>query len=96
MREHQVIPTTGREIFPVLYLAVAGSVGAFVMFAWLVNRWPTSTVSFLGVIIPVIAMALGSLVLHEPIAAGSLIGAVIVIVGVVIALKGEKVQAVAV
>jgi drug/metabolite transporter (DMT)-like permease len=89
-REHQVIPTTFKEIAPVLYLAIAGSVGAFVMFAWLVNRLGTSTVSFLGVIIPVIAMTLGKLVLHEPFAGGMLVGAAIVIVGVVIALKGEN------
>jgi drug/metabolite transporter (DMT)-like permease len=89
-RERQVIPTTGAEIYPVLYLATMGSVGAFVMFAWLLNRWPTSVVAFLGVIIPVIAVILGALVRHEPFAAWSLAGAAIVIVGVVIALKGES------
>jgi drug/metabolite transporter (DMT)-like permease len=60
-----------------------GSVCAFVMFAWLLNRWPTSVVSFLGVVIPVIAVILAAVVRHEPFAAGSLVGAAIVLVGVI-------------
>jgi drug/metabolite transporter (DMT)-like permease len=88
--EQQAIPSTMREIFPIVYLAVAGSVGAFVLFAWLIQHWRATTVAFLGVIVPVIAVIAGALVRQEALAAGSLVGAVVVIVGVALALVSEK------
>lgn len=87
--ERPVLPTATAQWFPVAYLAVMGSVGAFCLFAWLVNHWRATTISFLGVIVPVIAVALGAVVRQETLAPGSLIGAVVVIVGVVVALRSE-------
>lgn len=88
--EKQTLPTTVSGIFPVIYLAVVGSVGAFVIFAWLISQWRATTVAFLGVIVPVIAVILGAIFRQEALAPGSLIGAVVVIVGVAIALKSES------
>lgn len=88
--ENHTLPTTAPAIFPVVYLAVVGSVGAFVIFAWLMNHWRATTVSFLGVIVPVIAVILGAVFRQEALAPGSLFGAIIVIVGVTIALKSES------
>lgn len=89
LRESHPVPGRLQQIFPVVYLAVAGSVGAFVIFAWLINHWRTTTIAFLGVIIPVIAVILGALVRQEALAPGSFAGAAIVIVGVTIALRSE-------
>lgn len=91
--ERQVLPTTLRELIPVLYLAIAGSVGAFVIFAWLVLRWRATTVAFLGVIVPVIAVVLGAAARGEGLAPGSLAGAAIVIAAVVAVLSWEQRQA---
>jgi drug/metabolite transporter (DMT)-like permease len=88
--EKLVLPSTTAQIFPVVYLAVVGSVGAFVIFAWLVNHWRATTISFLGVIVPVIAVVVGAVARQEKLAPGSLIGAAIVIVGVVFALRSES------
>lgn len=88
--EKQVLPTTFREIFPVVYLAVMGSMVAFVMFAWLIQKWRATTVAFLGVIVPVIAVILGAVIRHETFAAGSLAGAAVVLVGVAIALRSDN------
>ncbi len=87
--EKLVLLSTMPEIFPVVYLAVAGSVGAFVIFAWLVNHWRATTIAFLGVIVPVIAVIVGAMARQEKLAAGSLVGAVIVIIGVIFALRAE-------
>jgi drug/metabolite transporter (DMT)-like permease len=84
------IPTTFQEIFPIVYLTLAGSLGAFVLFAWLIQHWRATTVAFLGVLVPVIAVVLGSIVRKESLAPGSLVGAVVVIVGVIIALRAEN------
>lgn len=88
--ERAVLPTTSAQVFPVVYLAVVGSVGAFVIFAWLINHWRATTVSFLGVIVPVIAVVVGAAARHEALAPGSLAGAAIVLVGVVAALRSES------
>lgn len=87
--EHWLVPTAITTMFPVLYLAIVGSVGAFVTFAWLLNVWTTTTASFIGVVVPVIAVILGSLVRREAFPLGSLVGAVIIGVAVVMALRAE-------
>ncbi len=87
--EPHPLPATSREIFPVAYLAVAGSVGAFVIFAWLLRHWKATSATFLGVVVPVIAVVLGALARHEPFTAGSLAGGVIVLAGVILALRSE-------
>jgi len=87
--EKPVWPTTWASIFPVAYLAIVGSVGAFVTFAWLITKWRATTTSFIGVVVPVIAVILGAIFRQEALAPGSLIGALVVIIGVTIALRSE-------
>jgi drug/metabolite transporter (DMT)-like permease len=84
------IPTTFHEIFPIVYLTLAGSLGAFVLFAWLIQHWRATTVAFLGVLVPVIAVILGAVVRKESLAPGSLVGALVVIIGVIAALRAEN------
>ncbi len=87
--EKPFLPHTWAQVLPVAYLAIAGSMGAFVMLAWLLNHWKTTTAAFIGVVIPIIAVVLGWLVRGEALAPGSVVGAAIVLVGVVIALRSE-------
>lgn len=84
--EPRVIPQTAGEWWPVLYLAVLGSLGAYVLFAFLVNRWSASNATFIGVVVPVIAIILGAVVRQEFPPLLSYIGAAIVIAAVVVAL----------
>ena len=85
-REPHRLPVTAPEWLPILYLALVGSVGAFVIFAWLVHRWEVTRVSYISVVIPVLALALGAAVRHERIAPVSLAGSVVVLLGVTIGL----------
>jgi len=78
--------------FPVLYLTLAGSVGAFVLFAWLINHWPVTRVSFIGVLNPVVALLLGWLVRDEHLALASLGGSALILVGVIFGLRGSAPQ----
>jgi drug/metabolite transporter (DMT)-like permease len=55
----------GRDWWPLAYLAVVGSIGAFTTFTWLIRRWPVTRMSFSAVIIPLVALMLGIVVLHE-------------------------------
>lgn len=88
--EARPIPMRWVEIYPILYLALAGSVGAFVVFAWLVNHWNVSTLAFIGVVVPVIAVALGALVRHEEIRHQHVLGSLLVLAGVALAIVSDR------
>lgn len=83
------LPATATQAASVIYLAVASSVIAFGLMAWLVNHWKVTTVSFLGVIVPVIAVVLGAVFRHETFAPGALAGAAVVLIAVTFALRSE-------
>jgi drug/metabolite transporter (DMT)-like permease len=89
MREAHVLPVTLPTALPLLYLTLAGSVGAFVIMSWLVNYWPVTRVSYISVIVPVIALALGSVVRHEQLTLLSLAGSVLVLIGLLIGVRGS-------
>jgi len=63
------------------YLVLAGSIGAFNVWAWLLHRWPATRVSFQTVLSPLIAVALGWAFLAEPVDVGFLLGTSLVLAG---------------
>lgn len=85
--ESHALPATTAAWLPILYLTFAGSLGAFVLFTWLVTHWSVSNASLLGVIVPIIAVILGALVKGEQPAPLTYVGAAIVISAVLIALR---------
>ncbi len=87
MREPHVLPATTATLAPLLYLTIAGSMGAFVLMSWLVNHWTVTRVSYISVVVPVIALALGSLLRHEPVTQRNLAGAALVLVGLLIGMR---------
>jgi drug/metabolite transporter (DMT)-like permease len=89
--EPHPFPTQLAAWVPVVYLTLAGSIGAFVLFAWLINQWPVSRVSFIGVIHPLVALVLGWLVRGERLTAMSFAGSALVILGVVLGLRTSPV-----
>lgn len=88
--EARHLPVHWVQIYPILYLAIAGSVVAFVIFAWLVNHWNVSTLAFIGVVVPVIAVALGALVRHEELRGQHVLGSLLVLGGVFLAIAGDR------
>jgi drug/metabolite transporter (DMT)-like permease len=89
-REAHPVPSSVGQFFPILYLAIASSVVAFGLFAWLVTHWSATTVAFLGVIVPVLAMILGALVRHESFNPETLGGALVVILAVAVVIRSER------
>jgi len=67
-----------------LYLAVFGSLVAFTAFAYCLHELPASTVGTYAYVNPVVAVALGHLILDEPLSAGLVGGAALVLAGVVL------------
>ena len=88
--ESHAVPRTFDEIFPILYLTIAGSVIAFVLMAWLVNHWDVTRISYVSVIVPVVALALGGAVRHERLTAISLMGSALVLAGVLLRIHSDR------
>lgn len=66
------------------YLAVFGSLVGFTAFAYCLNELPASTVGTYAYVNPVVAVALGALFLGEPISAGLLSGAALILLAVLL------------
>ena len=89
LRESHALPANAAQWMPILYLTVIGSVVAFVAFAWLLQHWSIVRISFIAVITPVIATVLGATVRHERLGATTLVGALVVLGGVVLAIVAD-------
>jgi probable blue pigment (indigoidine) exporter len=89
LHESQALPANGAQWLPILYLTLVGSVVAFVTFAWLVQRWSVVRISFVSVITPVIATALGAGVRHERLGPAALAGGFVVLGAVTLAILAD-------
>jgi len=88
--EDRSLPASATAWWPVIYLAAASSLGAYVIWTWLLGHWPVTNVSYIGVVVPVIAVLLGAIVLQESRSVETYVGAVIVIAAVIFALRAER------
>lgn len=77
--EPHELPRTAGGWWPILYLAVASNLGAFVLWTWLVTQWTLTTVSTGALVTPVIAVVLGAAVKGESPAASTYLGALLVL-----------------
>ncbi|MQA84157.1 MAG: EamA family transporter [Streptosporangiales bacterium] len=72
------------------YLVVFGSVIAFTAFVWLLANAPISLVATYAYVNPVVAVALGALILGETVTAVVLLGGTIVLAGVALVVSTER------
>lgn len=89
-REPMLLPRTAAALGPLIYLTVAGSLGAFVLYAYLVNHWPVSRASFIAVVVPMVALTLGVLVRGERLTPSALAGSAMVLVAVTLGLMPDR------
>ncbi len=88
--ETHAFPATARAAWPLIYLTVAGSLGAYVILAWLLAHWPVTRTSYITVIVPVIALGLGAAVRHEPLAPASLAGTALILGGLLVGMRPAR------
>jgi drug/metabolite transporter (DMT)-like permease len=81
---------SGRSIFGLLYLITFGSLLAFTSYAWLLQNAPISKVSTYAYVNPVVAIALGWLILDEGITVTTLVGAGIIVASVALVIRTES------
>jgi len=85
--EDHSLPSTLAGWGPIVYLTLVGSLGAYVLYTWLVQHWPVTNASMVGVVVPVLAVILGAVAKQEQRSAESYLGAAVVLVAVIVALR---------
>jgi drug/metabolite transporter (DMT)-like permease len=81
---------SARSLFGWAYLVLAGSIVAYTAYAWLLDNAPISTVATYAYVNPVVAIALGALVLHESLTWTIGVGALLVLACVALVLRTER------
>jgi len=80
-QEWRTVAFTGRTFAAWLYLIFFGGIAGFSAYAYALKHLPVSTVSLYAYVNPIIAVALGTLVLGEPFSPRVAVAAVVVMVG---------------
>jgi drug/metabolite transporter (DMT)-like permease len=81
---------SGRSIFGLVYLIVFGSLLGYSAYVWLLANAPIAKVSTYAYVNPVIAIALGVIVLNESITLRIVLGALLILAAVAIVLQRES------
>lgn len=81
---------TAAPVAALLYLALAGSAVTFTLYYWLMIYLPATRLSLIAYTIPVVAVLVGVLFLHEPLTTRMVLGGLLVVVGVAIAAGARR------
>lgn len=82
---------TGLAVIALFYLAIVGSVIAFILYYWLVHNMDVTKSMLIALVTPVVAVVLGMIVLHEQLNWRTLVGGAMIIMGIgFIVLKRSK------
>src|SRR5436305_932408 len=89
---HQLNPAhySARSLFGLAYLVVFGSLIGYSAYAWLLGNAPIGQVSTYAYVNPVIAIALGALILGESITLRIVAGAVLILAAVALVVRRES------
>jgi|SRR5688572_4222293 len=73
---------TAISVFSLLYLAVVGSVTAFLLYYWLIKNMDVTKTMLISLVTPVVAVILGMIVLDEQLSWRTLVGGAMIIAGI--------------
>ena len=82
---------SARSIGGFVYLVTFGSVIGYTAYVWLLDNAPLGTVATYAYVNPVVAIALGALVLHESLSWSVVVGAALVLACVAVVVRRESV-----
>jgi drug/metabolite transporter (DMT)-like permease len=86
----EVAHWTPRAVIALLYLSLLGTVIAFLALFWLIPRVPMSSIGAIPLIDTLIAVALGALVLAEPVGWRLFAGGGLILAGAALATRAER------
>lgn len=76
-----------------LYLAVLGSAVTFSLYFWLLAHIPATRVSMIAYLVPLVAVGIGAVMFDEPLTTRTLGGALLVVIGVALTVRGGRARA---
>ena len=82
--EWSAVTFNGRTASAMVYLVLVGSVVGYSAYAFALKNLPVTTVSLYAYVNPVIAVALGTLLLDEPFSPRIVVASAVVLVGVLL------------
>ncbi len=85
-REPHALPHDMAGWAPIAYLVIAGNLGAYALYGWLITRWNVIRINVIALLIPLVAVVLGSLVRQEALPSQAYAGGALVLVGVSLTL----------
>jgi drug/metabolite transporter (DMT)-like permease len=74
-----------------LYLTIAGSVFPFLVFYWLLRHVTSTKASLVGYVVPLVAISAGVILLDEQVQLGIAIGGVLILAGIVLTSRSERI-----
>ena len=84
---------TNRAVFCVAYLAVFGTIVAFWLYYWLLNKVESTKAMMISLVTPLIAVIIGWLVLGEELPPQTLFGGILIILSIgLIVFKRKRIQ----
>jgi drug/metabolite transporter (DMT)-like permease len=90
LRTVDLSAVSGRSWAALAYLVVAGSLIAFTAYVWLLHHAPISLVATYAYVNPVVAVALGALLVAEPVTLQVLLGGAVILLGVALVAATER------
>jgi drug/metabolite transporter (DMT)-like permease len=81
-REPHSLPVRTSTWVALVYLILLGSTTLFVLFLFVLRSWPASTVSYMFVLFPFVAVALSAWIERTPVTLALAIGGILVLLGV--------------
>jgi drug/metabolite transporter (DMT)-like permease len=87
--DFQTVQWTARGTGALIYLIIAGSWIGFTAYIWLLEHVPTAKVATYAYVNPVVAVALGWLILNEQVDGFMLAGTVIIVAAVVLVTRSK-------
>ena len=84
--EAHALPRGAAAWWPIVYLAVAGNLIAYVLYLWLLARWTATSLATNSLVTPVIAVTLGALTRGEALGRFTYLGGALVLAGVAASL----------
>lgn len=87
--DRQIVLAPG-PVVALAYLAIPGTVVTLTLYYWVLERVAATRLSLITLGFPVVAVAFGGLFLDEPLTARTGVGAALVLMGVGLALRGER------
>jgi drug/metabolite transporter (DMT)-like permease len=89
----QIDQVSTRSWLGLAYLIIAGSLLAFTAYVWLLHNAPISLTATYAYVNPAVAVALGALIVNEPVTPAILVGGLVIIMGVALVVSTERPRA---